>query len=371
MINEVLLEMLVNTYPDKVVCYVSKSALPHLDTSKCKRCHILPVNSRKGKFSVLFRYLASAIHNVVLLATSGKDDILFYNYNNVFSLQLIDWISRIKQSKVIIVCHGELEFLSLPSPGHKLYKKLMSRLVKGYFNKKNRKSSDKLRFLLMSNLAVNNIKQYVSDELYSKIGAIDHPLLLDKEYNQSENLTHSDSCHLNVGTVGILNEHKGSRKYLQLLNQLAGQADKIKFHAIGHMQCNPEPFEKFGVIMPDETNEALSDHEFSQRVSNLDFILYFYDKETYRLTASGALLDSIRFRKPIISLRNEYFEYFFEKYGPVGYLVNSLDEMSKLLTNAENLTRNFDFDKIAEQLKPSSFQTAFDNFLKNTPIPNS
>lgn len=242
----------------------------------------------------------------------------------------------------------------------------MSRLVKGYFNKKNKKPSQNLRFLLMSNLAVDNIKKYVSKELYSNIGAIDHPLLLNTKCRQTINMCKADSRHLNVGTVGILNEHKGSNLYLQLMNQLTDQLDKIKFHAIGHVQCNSEPFKKLGVIMADETNEALSDDEFYQRVTNLDFILYFYDKKTYRLTASGALLDSIRFRKPIISLRNEYFEYFFKKYGPVGYLVNSLDEMTQLLKNTENLNADFDFEKIAEKLKPSSFQAAFDYFLKGT-----
>ena len=55
-------------------------------------------------------------------------------------------------------------------------------------------------------------------------------------------------------------------------------------------------------------------------------MLYFYNPETYRLTASGALFDAISFGKPSIYLSNDYFKDAIGE-SPIGYGCDTVDDM--------------------------------------------
>lgn len=364
MVNKAMLSMLCSAFPGEVICYASKSAMSHLDTRGCLKIKYLYVNSVNGKLAVLLRYFTSTIYNIFILLSSHSDDLLFYNYNNVFSLKALDLINRFKKTKIIICCHGEMEFLSLKSSGSQLYKKIMSGLVRSYFNKDNRHPSNGMYFIVLSDVALKNIKPYLSEELYSRFFSIDHPVL---SLGSQPYISRMSECgnvdRINLGTVGILNEHKGGSLYQQLIKKVNKKRHDICFHIIGHIQCDPEPFKALDVVIPEKTNEPLPDYLFLEKVNRLDFILYFYSSDKYRLTSSGALLDAIRFRKPVIALRNEYFEYFFKKYGELGYLVDSIDEMEDLIVNLNKLNRVFDFDGVAEKLSLENLQSQFNNII--------
>lgn len=48
MVNKTMLQMLCRAFPGEVVCYASKSAIPHLDTSECRNVKKLYVNAENG-----------------------------------------------------------------------------------------------------------------------------------------------------------------------------------------------------------------------------------------------------------------------------------------------------------------------------------
>lgn len=345
--NNTVLKILCREFPDEVVCYASKSALRHLDTSKCAKVKTLYVYAGNGKPAVLFRYILSLIYNIWILLFSRKSDILFYNYNNVFSLRMLDCINRFLKRDVVICCHGEMEFLSLPAEGLHSYKKVMSKLVRGYFNPYTRPAPG-MRFIVLGDVVLKNLRPYISQEMHDRFLTIDHPF--EETPSSAKSISNHATLPLNIGTVGILNEHKGSNEYLKLINDLKNENLPLIFHSVGHIQCDPAPFREAGVAMASRTNEPLPYPDYIRAVNKLDFLLFFYGKDKYRLTASGALLDAVRYRKPIIALRNEYFDYFFCKFGEVGYLVDSIEEMEELLRHPECLRRNFDFEEIAEKL---------------------
>lgn len=354
--------MLCRAFPGEVVCYASKSAIPHLDTYGCNTIRKLYVNANNGKPAVLLRYFLSTLHNIRILLTSKKEDILFYNYNNVFSIRLIDFINRFKKTNVIICCHGEIEFVSLPTEVLPLYKKVMSKLVKSYFNKNNHIPARNINFIILSDIALTNLSPYLSDELINRFSSIDHPIVpvAIKKFNENET---SNSRRLRLGTVGILNEYKGSELYKRLIKIVKENGKDAEFSAIGHIQCDAEPFKRLGVYMPVNPEEPLPEDEFIKKVQELDFILYFYSSDKYKLTASGALLDAIRLRKPIIALRNDYFQYFFSKYGSLGYLVDSVQDMANLIVDSESLCKDFNFDEIETKLSVEKLQPTFNNII--------
>lgn len=364
MVNNAMLKMLCRAFPDEVVCYASKSAMPHLETSGCVKKKKIYVNAGNGKLAVLLRYIVSTVHNVMILLASGKSDLLFYNYNNVFSLWLIDFVNRFKKTKVVICCHGELEFVSLDTDGFPLYKRVMSALVRHYFNKGNLSPARGVNFIVLSDIALENLQPYVSKELIGRFDAIDHPVMPVESFRSLCPGGNDGERCVNIGTVGILNEHKGSGQYLRLIRRVNKERKDIRFHAIGHIQCDPSPFIESGVSLPAKVDEPLPYESFLREVDTLDFILYFYSSDKYRLTASGALLDAIRFRKPVIALRNDYFEYFFNKFGELGYLVDSVEEMAELIIRSENLNKEFKFDEIEKKLSVERLQDRFDEIIK-------
>ena len=236
---------------------------------------------------------------------------------------------------------------------------MLSKLVRGYFNKRTRPAAG-MHFIILGDRALQTLKHYISPELADRFESIDHPVIGETRLPEQPD---SQSRKLRVGTVGILNGHKGSDLYLELLDKMNDSRDKVEFYAVGHIQCDPRPFVNMGVRLPENLNEPVPTGEFLRKVSKLDFLLYFYTDDKYKLTASGALLDAIRMRKPIIALRNDYFEYIFNKYGPLGYLVDSVDEMAELLRHPEKLKWDFDYQGIGLAMSPESLQARFDEII--------
>jgi hypothetical protein len=57
----------------------------------------------------------------------------------------------------------------------------------------------------------------------------------------------------------------------------------------------------------------------------------FYPKEAYQFMPSGVFFDAIKLEKPIIAIRNSFFEYYFSLLGNIGFLVDDLVEMKVLI----------------------------------------
>jgi len=94
-------------------------------------------------------------------------------------------------------------------------------------------------------------------------------------------------------------------------------------------------------------------NELEERIQKLDIILFFYSKTSYKLIASGAIMDAINMRKPILAIKNDYFEYIFRKFGRFGFLVNSVEEMATILKTIRKEDLLFDFDSIQKQMNIS------------------
>lgn len=352
MINNALLSMLLYNGKYNVECYSPKSAYPTLraglDECNVIKWHHLFINGGSGHVSMLFRYLLSAFYNVLILLRSNKDDILFYNFNNVFSLKLIDWINRFLKRSIVICCHGEMEYLANAKKHSRLYKRLMIKLTCGYFNLK-REPATGIKFIVFGDVIKDNLRRYVSDKLFKRIYSLDHPVIPDKDINVKSQCNDLDV--INIGLVGIINKYKGADRFPHIAERLRDNR-RLSFHAIGHFQCDPNPFVKAGIIVPEDTSKPLSEIEFKKKIENLDYILFLYPADTYRLIASGAILDCIRFKRPVIGIRTDYFDYLFKKFGEFGYLAKDIDELYEILRKVDDLKVDFSYDKIADKLSP-------------------
>lgn len=121
---------------------------------------------------------------------------------------------------------------------------------------------------------------------------------------------------------------------------------KAEFIHIGKMDETLIP-KKTNVQIPAK-KIPLSTKDFDTMIDSIDYGLYFYDSDKYKLTASGAIFDALTHGKPVICLRTTYFEYVFDKLGDVGFLCNSRDEMISVMNE---IIENHDEQKYLEQQK--------------------
>jgi hypothetical protein len=88
----------------------------------------------------------------------------------------------------------------------------------------------------------------------------------------------------------------------------------------------------------------------------------------YKYLASGAVLDAINAEIPVIALKNDYFKYLFSRFGPFGYLVDSIDDIANVIREiiANNKAKElFNFKEIKEGLSPLAVSRQFSAVLKN------
>ena len=83
-------------------------------------------------------------------------------------------------------------------------------------------------------------------------------------------------------------------------------------------------------------------------------ILYLYPTSSYKLTASGAILDAIKLKKPIICLNNDYFKYIMQN-DAIGYMANNIYEIADTIKQLINTPQNrkdfsLQFQKLSEKI---------------------
>lgn len=313
-----------------------------------------------SRLRTILRLAFSAVQNVRLLLFSPKDAVLLYNYNNLLSLFALNGLNKLLKRKVLICCHGEMEFMVSDDKSGGPVLRLQRRLCKSFFL--SRKRTSNLYFIVIGDSILRNIRQHVSPHLGSRFISVDHSYIFgDTPPRQA-----SPGDPLRIGTVGVLNRTKGFDELCALARK-TGPCPGVELSVTGRIFGDPAQLEAAGIDLPAGNGHApLPGDEFAARIEQLDYILFLYPRDSYRMIASGAVMDSIDKARPIISLHNEYFDYLFGKYGPFGLMADTLDEMSALirsLARGEVPPPAVDFDELRSKLKPETLKSELQDAL--------
>src|SRR5690606_8586265 len=71
---------------------------------------------------------------------------------------------------------------------------------------------------------------------------------------------------------------------------------------------------------------------------DIDVFLIMYGSNRYRLSCSGAILEALSYRKPIIHLGNECIDFFNQRNCPIGFRCNNINEFVDVM---EDLIINY------------------------------
>ncbi len=75
---------------------------------------------------------------------------------------------------------------------------------------------------------------------------------------------------------------------------------------------------------------------FEGQIQSVHYAVFFHDNNAYQFTSSGSVYVAFNFEKPIIALRTDLFQSFFERAGKIGFLCNDMDEMKTVVRNILN-----------------------------------
>lgn len=276
-----------------------------------------------------YRWLCSTWLTLkVLLANqrSGRK-VLFLSATplHYWLIALMSRISQPRSRQVFVFMHGELGYINQPVG---LGQKLGAHFIQTSFKWV---SHCKLTFVSIGFPIYKQLQQRfpsIQEHLVCiEIPATDLPPIAQ----------HNAHVHpLRLGTFGVQSQDKNSSKIYDLAQLLAtNPMDGYQLVTIGlaakSFSYDQHPHVQHlcrGYMGQDYVRRD----EFVGIVKSLDWALFFYDhNQKYGLVPSGIFYDCVNFCIPIVAMRSRVFEYYFDRYGPLGILCDSLEEMAAVV----------------------------------------
>lgn len=267
-----------------------------------------------------------------------KSTVLLYSYTSRLSLPMILGLNILFKKKVLFVFHGELETLVKKIPLYKpswLYKKCLQLSLKCLLMK-----SPAYGLVLGASIKSNLLKIFPA--INEHITFINHPYNINETGLQSVNV--QGKRPLRLGTVGVMNKAKGLDSLILLSKKMNDyiQQGELEIYCVGTLQ--DMNIELTDTIYWLGNKNGLPRDEFESKICMLDYILFLYPTDSYKLTASGAILDAIKLKKPVIALHNDFIDTLMGD-APFGYLKNSVDEIEQVIRQILSGELNDDFEK--------------------------
>lgn len=311
----------------------------------------LPSNN-KTKFNRLLSQILAIIYNCYFITKANRKETVIINYNTMIAIYFINFFAKIFDKKVLVVCHGEMQALCIHQNTSKIF-----RMSQKFFTNENQKIADKLYFAVLGDVILKNLKPYLSNNIFNKFKSFDHSGIFD---NYSKTIKTTNANQLKIGAIGILRESKGLTGLIKLGNKLKTLKGQVEISIVGKVDSRVDEIVNSGIVVSKERNYFLTRNEMYDLIKKLDCILFLYPGDGYKITASGALFDAIACGISVLALKNDYFEYFFKKFGSVGCLVETYEDFEKEIKEMiEGKRYNVDFSDLKQQLQPQIVAESF------------
>lgn len=334
-VNAALLAVANNAFPDEEILFLAEKEHVQQVMKKLKAhsvenvtCEVVEIPTPGTINLVRLPAELRLIKQVFELAIKNKcSKILFASVTSagLFAIKIL--LKKYKEVSCLVVPHGILEsVVKRPSvlPWHFIF---WFRFAMTFGN------TERITYVVLG----ESIKERLCRELpivKDRIKSITLPTF----FKNPQNIPKVESNVIRFGTFGVAHLKKGFDLFFKMAEEVKGCSTSLtpEFILIGHIGdklLKNGPYDFASVPSPDT---PLSRERFDQYANNIDYAIYFYKPTSYQLTASGALFDAFSFVKPIIALRNPFFEYYFKTLGDIGYLCDSYNEMKMVILEILN-----------------------------------
>lgn len=274
---------------------------------------------------------------VFLLSSRSYSNLLLKIYSLFFS----------KRAPLFIFLHGELQnLLTKESISHRL-----DGMMQMVLYKFDSVFKSNLKFVIISEFVYEKLCKRLNSGLPNFI-SLDLPYHYGQESNQGQG---EMSSTVTIATVGVNSLNKNSH-YLNFIAEHFTEEmsnGKLKLSIIGRNENIK--FNKF-IDVPDlGTHHLLAPDVYSNRILQSDLLVFFNEDTKYNLISSGSYFDCIKYRKPMIALKNAQWEYNFQKFGAIGKLFDSIEEMNDFIARIlENKNLIFSYYEKLDQAKKNT-----------------
>jgi hypothetical protein len=248
-----------------------------------------------------------------------------------------------RRVKHIIVLHGELEFLR---DGKTKVDYFLGLALKWAIKLSRRNTT----YIVLGDRIKDHLKAYFPERILKRVTPILHPY----HYNSDSAVTdfRSDLKPIVFGAIGTQMLSKNSNYIFDLAQGLQNEivGGDFTFATVGKVLPELFPYKNKLVtqLYPDS---FVPQSIFEAEAKKLNFVLFFYNNDSYKLCPSGAIFEVIKLGLPVISIHNDYFDWLFEKYGHMGFLCNNLDEMSLLIKNIRDGSLEPEINRILKTIQ--------------------
>lgn len=153
---------------------------------------------------------------------------------------------------------------------------------------------------------------------------------------------------LRFGLLGIAGKSKGLDVYARLaLGARRDLARSPEFRLVGRLQNASEQLDLSGISGPLPFSQKWLPREvFDSELARLHYVILPYDMEYYGLSASGVLLDVLRWRRPVIAFDTPVMRELVERFGDIGTICRDEAGMAAAI---DTLLTGFDPARYAQQ----------------------
>ncbi len=148
------------------------------------------------------------------------------------------------------------------------------------------------------------------------------------------------------GFLGV-SFNKGFDVFVSLARRLRADGASARFSMAGIVNHSPEA-ESFHDVVPDAGCVPIPQEEYRRRAEAMTFVVWTAPPQDYDLRASATFVDALAFGKPGIYLRNRYVEYYFGRFGDIGYLCDDEESMFRVM---KELSERFPRERYRQQVE--------------------
>ncbi|MGB0712561.1 MAG: glycosyltransferase [Gammaproteobacteria bacterium] len=329
--NAALLATVQHAYPDEEIHFAAESShlaevrqqLPESLRSNFA-LHSAPVpprrsggGERRAKERALIHKLADEFGDATQWLISGSADSTL--------AALADLRRKDLKRRTLAVLHGNLSEIT----GWRSRNPLVRR--KDLRSGLERTAAQGVRFLVLEHAIGDALRQEMP-KIAGQVHVLEHPIIADAS---ASDIPPPDQPPVRIGFLGMANSPKGFDLFLKVAERVKHQQrEGIEFHTFGPRAPDME-VGAWDCLDTPPWDRWLTADEYRDGVLSMNFVIMPYQAHHYRWSASGVLLDAIRYGRPVIALRNPVMENLFHRHGDIGYLCDQDNHM--VVTIAERV----------------------------------
>jgi hypothetical protein len=218
--------------------------------------------------------------------------------------------------------------------------------------------------LVVLELGIRSAIEELAPHLAPSILTLEHPVL-DTEWATPGAARCSDT--LRIGFLGHARSAKGFPAFVELARQCA--RPDLDFQAIGLSSPDTACLDT-SALRRKPSPVQLSRQQYLAMLAKVDFVCLPLHSRVYDFTASGTVSDAIASLKPLLALRNRALDAIVERYGPIGYLADTQEQLHRIVQTldranfpAQYLTWLQGLMRLREARRPQSLAAPYRRLL--------